>query len=168
MFSNYDFPTGTFRDLATGVDPAWADPENADGATDDAGIPGAEIDTRLDGPYGLPWWDGFEDPFAKTGLFQSQDLSMADPAVGASPIVGAYEGAFRTRGPVVAFGYEDQAVGRIMRFPAIIPERYDADGVFDTDYRDTLAQALINNSMPYVTDAEVTTGLMTWPNVGQY
>lgn len=168
---------GTWRDLNTGVNPNWGDPENADGATDQAGDPGAPITTRLEGPYGLPWWEGLEDPDSPIGLPfpESPNPTYANESVGASPISGAYDGAYRTHGPVVAWGHEpsggiwgDQAIGRIMRFPANIPERYDRNGVWNLDYRDELAASIAANQQPLITDAETTTNLLLWPNVGQY
>jgi hypothetical protein len=53
-------------------------------------------------------------------------------------------------------------MGRIMRFPANIPERYDANGVNVGDYRDLLAQTLAANSLPNFTDTEVLTNLVQW------
>lgn len=166
---------GTWRDLATGTDPVWATPTDADGATDAAGDPGAPINTRLEGPWGLPWFDGQENPFVVSGLTSSPNPTYPNEDVGAQPIVGAYEGAFRTHGPVVAWGNEpsgglsgDQAIGRIMRFPANIPDRYDPNGVWNIDYRDELAQVLANNGQGDVTDTEVNTSLVQWPNVSSY
>lgn len=166
---------GTWRDLATGVNPAWGDPTQADGATDGPGDPGAPINTRLEGPYGLPWFDAHENPHVVTGLDSSPNPSYPEQDVGKEPIVGAYEGAFRTMGPVVAWGYEpsgglggDQAFGRIMRFPANIPDRYDANGVWLGDYRDELASAIASNSVADVTDTQVTDSLLQWPNTGSY
>lgn len=165
--------TGTWRDLYTGTDPNFGDPENADGALDAAGTPSEPIATRLDGPWGLPYWEGLEDPSSPTGLpfTESPNPSLPNVSVGAEPISGAYEGAFRTHGPVTAWGYEpsgglwgDQAYGRIMRFPANIPDRYDANGVFVGDYRDELAAAIASNDMPDISDSEVTTMLVNWPH----
>jgi hypothetical protein len=165
-----DYDIGTWRDLATGVDPNWSDPENADGALDSAGDPGEPINTRLDGPNGLPWWDGLEDPFIVTGLTTTADPQYPDEAVGAQPIVGAYEGAYRTRGPVYAWGFEpsgglngDQALGRIMRFPANLPDRYDPNGVWNIDYRDELAATLDANDAPDISNATLSTDLLLWP-----
>lgn len=166
---------GTWRDITTGVDPVWGDPTLADGAIDQPGDPGEPVTTRLEGPWGTPWFDGQENPFVLTGLMASPDMSMPDEAVGAQPIVGAYEAAFRTHGSVRAWGTEpsgglggDQAIGRIMRFPANIPDRYDADGVWNLDYRDELAGTIAANDAPDITDAQVTTSLLLWPNVGNY
>lgn len=167
--------TGVWRDLNTGVDPNWGDPENADGALDSAGDPGEPISTRLDGPWGLPWWEGLEDPTSPTGLpfTESPNPTYPNESVGASAISGAYEGAYRTHGPVYAWGLEpsggltgDQAIGRIMRFPANIPDRYDPDGVWNVDYMDELAAAIAANDQPIITDAQTTTSLLLWPNVG--
>jgi hypothetical protein len=60
----------------------------------------------------------------------------------------------------------DQMVGRIMRFPANIPDRYDRDGVYTgNDYRDELAALIATGDVPMKSDAEVTTNLVLWPNV---
>lgn len=167
--------TGVWRDLATGVDPMWGNPQDADGALDAAGTPPEPIHTRLDGPWGLPWWDGLEDPTSPTGLpfRESPNPSYPDESIGAKPLPGAYEPAVRTVGPVRAFGHEpsgglsgDQAVGRIMRFPANIPDRYDPNGVWNLDYRDELAASIAANESPLITEAEATTSLLLWPNVG--
>jgi hypothetical protein len=163
-------PTGMWQDLYTGVNPAYTQPTDADGALDAAGFPDAPIATRLEGPWGLPWWDAQEDPWAPTELFSSPDPTYPDEAVGARPIVGAYEGAYRTRGPVYQWGHEaggglggDQALGRIMRFPANVPTRYDANGVRNIDYMDELAQAIANGNEPIVSEAEYTTSLLLGP-----
>lgn len=163
----------TYRDLATGVNPTWADPQDAVPDFDGAGIPDQPIVTRLEGPWGLPWIEGVEDPTAATGLMASPNPTYPQEDVGALPIVGAYEPAVRTLGPIQAFGHEpsgglngDQAIGRIMRFPANIPDRYDPNGVWNVDYRDELAASLANSSEPIVGDAEVTTQLVLYPNVG--
>jgi hypothetical protein len=167
-----DYLDGTWRDLATGVNPAYGNLTDADGALDAAGDPGEPINTRLEGPWGLPWFDGLEDVNAYAGLTPSPDVQYPDEAVGACEIVGAYEPAVRTFGPVQAWGlepsgglYGEQAVGRIMRFPANIPDRYDPNGVWNVDYRDELAAVVAANSQPLVTDAETTTSLLLWPNV---
>lgn len=169
--------TGVWRDLATGVDPTWAWPEDADGATDKAGDPGSPVYTRIEGPYGLPWWEGLEDPTSPIGLpfTESPNPSYPDQSVGAKELPGAYEPAVRTHGPVVAWGHEpsgglygDQSIGRIMRFPANIPDRYDRNGVWNLDYRDELAASIANNNAPIITDAETTTDLLQWPNVWNY
>lgn len=168
---------GVFRDLSTGVDPQWATPEFADGALDMPGDPGEPVHTRLEGPWGLPWFEGLEDPDSPTGLpfAESPNPSYPNESVGARPIAGAYDGTYRTHGPVYQWGHEasgglagDQAVGRIMRFPANIPDRYDPNGVWNLDYRDELAATIAANQQPLITDAEVTTSLMLWPNVGSY
>jgi hypothetical protein len=169
--------TGTWRDLATGVDPNWGDPENADGALDAAGTPPEPIYTRLEGPWGIPWWDGIEDPTSPTGLPfpESPNPSYPNESVGAAPLPGAYEPAFRTHGPIMQWGHEpsgglygDQAIGRIQRFPANIPDRYDPNGIWNIDYRDELAATIAANEQPLITDAETTTNLIQWPNVGSY
>jgi hypothetical protein len=176
---------GTWRDLDTGVDPAWGDPESADAdlggygaATAWRKLPDEPVTTRLEGPWGLPWYDGLEDPYDSTGLTSSPNPTAWSPNedVGAQPIVGAFEGAFRTRGPIMQWGHEvsgglfgDQAIGRIMRFPANIPERWDPYGVENPDWKDELSAAEYFNSQPYTTDAAITTSLLQWPNVqGRY
>lgn len=163
---------GDWKDLATGVDPVYAHPEDADGANDAIGIPDRPIYTRIEGPWGLPWFDAKEDVAAPTGLFKSPNPTYPNEDVGALPIVGPYDGAYRTHGPVRAWGHEpsgglhgDQSIGRIMRFPANIPERYDANGVHNPDYLDLLAQAIANGNEPIVTDAQYTTELILMPNV---
>lgn len=169
--------SGTWRDLNTGVNPDYTHPLDADAALDEAGDPGRPIDTRIEGGAAgvLPWWDAHEDPDVATGL-PDLNLSMtAEPAgrlAGARPIVGAYEAAVRTVGPVRRFGHEpdggldgDQAMGRIMRFPANIPDRYDANGVQMPSYSDELAAAIANNGQGIVTDNQVTTELVTYPGV---
>jgi hypothetical protein len=166
---------GTWRDIDTGVNPEYANWEEANAATDGPAIPmDAPIDTRLEGPWGVPWWDGLEDPYALARVAQSANPLPWSPNedVGGAPAKGAYEGAFRTRGPVQAWGLEpsgglfgDQAVGRIMRFPANIPERHDANGVWNTDIRDELASAIAVNDLPYTSDINVTTGLLDWSGV---
>lgn len=179
-------PVGTWRDLETGVDPYWHSWEDADGATDQAGTPPEPIYTRVEGPYGLPWWDALENVDAETGLFSSPNPLDWSPREdeGAVAIVGAFEGAFQTNGPIVRFGHEvsggmvdtdygiamgDQMIGRIMRFPANIPERYDPNGVYSgADYRDELVALIANGNAPIVSEAEVTTQLTLWPNVSQY
>jgi hypothetical protein len=155
--------------LGTGVDPDFRDPENADGATDYPYIPRDQpVDTRIEGPWGLPWWESLEQPDALSGQVKSPDLQFPEQDVGASPIGGAYEGAYATIGPITAFGEESQMLGRIMRFPANIPERGDPNGVFDTDWRDQLGSAIDANNAPYITDAEVTTMLVNYPDAGYY
>lgn len=167
---------GTWRDLNTGVNPMYSHPEDADGALDEAGDPGAPIDTRIEGGAAmvLPWFDALENPFAQTGLYASPDPNpfVIHEDVGGAPIVGAYEAAVQTRGPVYQWGHEasgglggDQAMGRMIRFPANKPERYDANGVQNIDYADELAQAIANNGQGIVTESEYTTELLTLPGV---
>jgi hypothetical protein len=166
----------TWRDLESGVDPLllFLDMTWADGATDQPGIPAQPVYTRIDGGSAgvLPWWEGVEEPNWPTGLGSSPNPTYPNEDVGARPIAGAYEPAFRTDGPVRAWGHEpsggyhgDQAYGRIMRFPANVPDRYDPNGVWNTDYKDEMAQAVKYNDVPYVTDAEITTNLLLWPQV---
>lgn len=173
--TEYLEPEGVWRDLNTGINPNFGDPEWADGATDQPGDFGEPITTRLEGPWGLPWFEGIEDPKAVSGLFSSPNPSYPYEDLGAEPIVGAYEPAVRTLGPVQAWGHEpsggiygDQAIGRIQRFPANIPERYDRNGVWNIDYRDELAAVLAYGNQPIVSDAEVTTSLVLGPGIGEY
>lgn len=122
------------------------------------------------GPWGLPYLDGLEDPNATTGLLKpTADVQMDRPDVGWQMGPGDYRGEYRTRGPVQPWGLEptggfsgNQAIGRIMRFPANIPERYDVNGVNVGDYRDLLAQTLASNSVPEFTDTEVVENLVQW------
>lgn len=178
MFDTNNPYDGTWRDLATGVNPEWLTPEENNGANDGPETPPEPIYTRLDGPWGLPYWDGLEDPDCLIDLSQSPDPLPWSPRedVGNAPQIAGYEGAFRTRGPIVAWGHEpsggiggDQALGRIMRFPANMPERFDPYGVFTTDVRDDLAAAMAVDDLPYHSEAEITTSLLQWPNVwGRY
>jgi hypothetical protein len=163
---------GTWRDIETGVDPAERNPEEADGANDGPGTPLEPIYTRLEGPNGHPWWDAVEDPYKRVEIPLTADPLPWSPRedIGGEPRVAAYEGAYRTRGPVVAWGHEpsgglfgDQALGRIMRFPANIPERFDAYGVWNTDPRDDLAAAMAYDDMAYVSNLQATEDLLLWP-----
>lgn len=171
----YMDPAGAWMDLETGVDPLYSNPEDVTGGLDQPGIPDLPIYTRLDGPWGIPWWDGVEDPTASTGLFSSPNPSYPDEDYGAKPRVGAYNGDYRTLGPVRAWGHEpsgglggDQSIGRIMRFPANIPERYDANGVWSIDYLDELAASLAHGGQPIVSNAEFTTSLLLGPPDGDF
>lgn len=166
---------GAWRKLHVGTQPEYSDPEWADGATDRPGDPGVPIDRDLFGgsAIGLPWFDAHEDPFAETGLYASADPAIPRQDVGGRPVTGAYDGAYSTLGPVWQWGHEagggltgDQAIGRIMRFPANVPERYDGNGVWAGDYSDLLAAAIANNGQGDVTDAEITTSLLLYPNYG--
>lgn len=163
---------GTWRDLATGVNPEWMNPEEANAANDGPGTPAFPIYTRLEGPWGLPWWDGAEDPYCQVQVAQSPNPLPWSPNedVGNQPRLGAYEGAYRTRGPVQAWGHEpsgglfgDQALGLIMRFPANSPNRYDPYGVFTTDVKDDLAASMDIDDLAYVSDTSVTRNLLNWP-----
>jgi hypothetical protein len=168
---------GVWRDLHTGVDVATMDDMSP--AFDQPGIPlDRPIDTRLEGPAAIPWWDGLEDPFNYVDFLPESPNplpwcpSEGTYATGARPRLGAYEGGVRTRGAVQAWSSEvggglwaDQWTNRIMRFPANIPERYDPYGVYNTDIRDDLAASLANGDQVYQTDTTVTTGLLQWPNV---
>lgn len=125
------------------------------------------------GPWGMPWMDGLEDPNATiTGLGLSpnpQVDTVSGQDVGGVIGPGDYRGEYRTRGPVQAWGLEasggwngDQAIGRMMRFPANIPERYDANGVNVGDYRDILASTIQMNNYPTFTDNNVIDDLVQW------
>jgi len=162
---------GVWRDLETGVNPLYDNPEDAHAANDLPGTPPEPIYTRLEGPWGLPWYDAVEDPYKAIDIPQTNDPLPWSPNedVGGQARIGAFEGAFRTRGPVRAWGHEpsgglsgDQALGRIMRFPANIPERYDPYGVFNTDPRDDLAAAMEYGDLPYQSDTGVTMNLLQW------
>jgi hypothetical protein len=172
---------GEWRDLATGVDGMMDNPEWADGATDQPGIPDEPINTRLPAVPGYPWYEPQEDPYTLTPITISPNPAPWTPDEGSAesgmlPIVADYDPAYRTSGPIQAWGHEvsgglsgDQAIGRIMRFPANIPERYDPYGVFNTDVRDDLSGAMAVSNMEYQDDAAVTTDLLQWPNVwGRY
>ena len=165
---------GVWRDIETGVNPEWMNPEEANGATDGPGIPDEPIYTRLEGPWGMPYWDGLEDPYERVQVQPSPNPQAWSPAedIGSDPMLADYTGAYRTRGPIRAFGHEpsgglygDQAIGRIMRFPANIPDRFDPYGVFNTDIRDDLAGAMDVDDLPVDSTAIVTTNLLQWPNV---
>lgn len=160
----------TFRDLE-GVEPVYNEGDKPDPA-----LPRNDtITTRLEGPYGIPWIEGFENPDAATGLKPTAYPQMDIPDVGGVMGPGAYRGEYRTLGPVRAFGLEpsggwngDQAIGRIMRFPANIPDRYDANGVYVGDYRDSLAAAMAVNSMPTFTDQTVIEDLVGWTGPAEF
>jgi hypothetical protein len=172
-FDSEPYWDGVWRDNDTGVNVATMD--NMSPALDQPGIPPAPISTNLEGPWGMPYWDGLEDPFNYVDFLPITPNPSAwspNEDVGIRPIAGAYEGAYRTRGAVHQWGHEasgglwgDQYVGRIMRFPANIPERYDAYGVFNTDIRDDLAASMMNEEIPYQTDTAITTNLLQWPNI---
>lgn len=156
----------TWRDLE-GNDPRWDV-----GAPDQPAPPlsSVPIITAIEGPWGLPWLDGLEDPSATTGLLKpSPDPQIDRPDVGWVMPPGAYRGEYRTLGPVQQFGLEpsgglsgDQAIGRTMRFPVNVPERYDANGVNVGDYRDLLAGSLAINNAPTFTDENIITDLVQW------
>ena len=137
----------------------------------DPPIPGTPIYTSglEDGPWGVPWLDGLENPDAAARMAPSPDPQMDVPDIGWKALPGAYEGAYRTRGPVMQWGHEvsggwdvDQEIGRIMRFPANIPERYDANGVWVGDYRDLLAVSLERDQVPAFTDTTSVAQLLQW------
>jgi hypothetical protein len=169
---------GHWRGLETGSKPEWQWPENADAAFDQVPIPPTPIETDLDdfdgGPAGpLPWWDAKEDPYAPTGLYASMEPTYPVEDVGGLPPPGAYESAVRSRGPVYPAytSYEpsgglggDQALGRIMRFPANVPQRDDPwdEGVWLGDYHDDLAIAVANNAQGDIPDNDVTASLVGW------
>lgn len=162
-----------FRDIE-GVTPDWTNPN-----LPNPPIPRDEpIVTRIEGPWGVPWLDGQEDPFEPSGLLApSKNPQIDEPDVGWSMPPGDYQGAFRTKGPVRAWGHEpsgglwgDQALGRTMRFPVNVPDRYDANGVWVGDYRDQLAYNVAVNKMPSFTDTDAIEDLVTWepPKFGGY
>lgn len=169
---------GAWRDLETGVNPEFMNREEANAATDGPGTPREPIYTRLEGPWGIPYYDGTEDPYARVDFLAiSPDPLPWSPYedVGNQPMIGAYEGAYRTRGSVQAWGHEpsgglsgDQALGRIMRFPANAPERFDPYGVFNTDIRDDMAAGMDNDELAYASDTTVARRLLTWPTIGEY
>ncbi len=170
---------GTWRDLEVGVNPEIVDHEQANGANDGPGIPREPIYTRLEGPWGLPWYDAVEDPYKRADFIPiSPNPNVWSPYEDDNRLarLADYEGAFKSRGGVQAWGHEpsgglsgDQALGLIMRFPANIPERYDPNGVFNTDIRDDLAAGMYNDTLPYQSDTAVTTGLLQWPDgLGEY
>lgn len=165
---------GSWRGLETGTHSETRWPENADMALDQVPIPYDPIVTDLLNYEGgsasvLPWFDAKEDPRAETGLYSSPDPHYPDQDVGGRGIVGAYEPNVRTLGPVRQWGHEvsggltgDQELGRIMRFPANIPARYDPYNVYVTteDYRDQLSAAVFNNERPPPSDEEITAMLL--------
>lgn len=116
---------------------------------------------------GFPWGDVQEDPETLTHVGITSDPMMDTPDIGNSPIVGAYDGAYATNGPIVHWGYEvsggldgDQALGRTMRFQNNGPERYDANGVQEPSYADELAARLAANGQGQISEAEFTTSLL--------
>lgn len=158
-------------------DYAWRDVEGVDpekndsGALPDLPLPhDAPIYTNFDGPWGTPWLDGFESPDAARGeLTPSPNPTYPEEDVGRLMPPGDYEGAYRTLGPVQQWGHEasggwngDQAIGRIMRFPANIPDRYDANGVSVGDYRDLLAGSLAANQVDMFSDTNNIDDLVSW------
>lgn len=158
----------TFRDLI-GEDPHWPM-----GAPDqpNAPLPRDEpVYTRIEGPWGLPWVEGLEDPNAPSGLLKpTADPQIDVPDVGWAMPPGDYAGEYRTSGPVQQFGLEpsgglsgDQAIGRTMRFPVNIPDRYDVNGVHVGDYRDLLIGSLAVNNLPSFSDTMVIEDLVLWP-----
>lgn len=156
-----------WRDLE-GNDPRW--PMGAPNQPSPPLPRNAPIITAIDGPWGLPWLEGLEDPDASSGLLRpSKNPQIDEPDVGWTMPPGAYRGEYQTLGPVQPWGLEpsggltgDQAVGRTMRFPVNIPDRYDANGVNVGDYRDLLAGALDANNAPTFTDTNVVDDLVYW------
>lgn len=153
------------REVDTGV------PQNdTEGGGDEfgqSGIPPGPINTPLPNATGIPWLEGLEDPYTPTGLTPTNDAQIDQPDVGWAMGPGAFEGAFRTIGPVQAWGHEvsggpfgDQALGRRQKFEPYIPERYDRNGVQLNSYADELMAALEHNGMGQVSEAEYTTSLM--------
>lgn len=171
---------GAVRVLNTGVHDERAFPENVTGGLDQTPIP--EIpwelpESSLEGGSAmvLPWFDAQEDPVAGTGLYASMDPTYPYEDVGGKSIVGAYEAAVRTQGPVYQWGHEvsgglhgDQELGRIMRFPANVPSRHDpaSDPVWQGDYRDELAASVVNNAGGYPTESEYTASLLSYGGTG--
>jgi hypothetical protein len=165
-----------WRELQTGTHSERAWPENADAAFDQVPIPTEPVVTDLLNYQGgsamvLPWFDAQEDPSARTGLYASMDPTYPKQDVGGKPVVGAYEAAVRTRGPVYQWGHEvsgglhgDQELGRIMRFPANIPDRYDPynEYVWSGDYRDELAAAVWASRHQFPTDEEALGSLLSF------
>lgn len=146
------------RGLATG---AARDTGHAD--MGDAKLLTAPQDILLDsGPGDTRWIEGLEDPSATVNAPPSHDPQLPRPDIGAMPEQGAYEGAFRSVGPVRAWGYEDQALGRIMRFPVETPESWSANGVSSPAYLDEIAAALASNGRGQVTREEYTTSILTF------
>lgn len=117
--------------------------------------------------HGFPWPDVQEDPDHYAGVPITLDPMMDTPDLGNSEIVGAWDGTFGTNGPVVQWGYEvsggldgDQAMGRVMRFQNMGPERYSANGVQEPSYADELAARIASNGQGQVTDNEIMTNLL--------
>jgi hypothetical protein len=167
---------GAVRELSTGVHDERAWPENVTAGLDQTPIPEVPWDLPESGLEGgaamvLPWFDAQEDPVARTGMYASMDPTYPQQDIGGKSIVGAYEAAVRTQGPVYQWGHEvsgglhgDQAEGRIMRFPANVPSRHDpmSDPVWQGDYRDELASAITNNAQGYTTESEYTASLLSY------
>jgi hypothetical protein len=146
---------------------APTDPINAQGARDIGPIPPGDDETIFLPAVGVPWGDVQENPEADGPALYTNDPSLPFPNVGELPLVGAYEGAFATKGPVVDWGFEpsggllgDQQTGRVMRFETPVPDRYDPNGVQDGSWADSLAARLAYGDGGYVSDAEYTTSLI--------
>lgn len=154
-----------YRELATGV--PLADTEGGGDEYGQSGIPDGPITTILPNQTGVPWVEGLEAPESAPSLPWTADPQYEDFTTGAMPAPGAYEGSFRTSGPVVGFGHEvsggpygDQALGRRQKFSPYIPERYDRNGVQMPSYADELAAALAYNGQGQVSESEYTTDLL--------
>lgn len=159
------------RYITTGAS-SPTDKTEADGALDQPGTPAEPVMAHL--MTDVPWTEAFETPDASTGLVSSPNPSLPVPDEGKASIVGAYEGAFATRGPTsVGLGYEmsggpygNQALGRRMMFKlplTMSTQSFPGEGkVTDAAWADELAAAIANNGQGQVTDAEVTTSLVLW------
>lgn len=159
----------TWRDLE-GENPDWGNSPNEPDPPIPHDLPIYTPGVGDNGPWGMPWIDGLENPDAViSGIQSSPDPQIDRPDVGAVMGPGDYRGEYRTLGPVRAWGLEpsggwsgDQAIGRMMRFPANIPERYDANGVYVGDYRDILASTMAAQNRPAFTDTNVVEDLVQW------
>ena len=139
----------------------------ADGAVDAPGTP--DVNVLAQGPWpatGQPWLDVMEDPYAPGLPFASPDPAYPRPDVGALPIVGAYDGTYKTEGPVTGFGEEQQAVGRVQRFGNNGPDRSPGRGegsVMDgPSYADELAAALAATGQGPTSDADLYSNLLMY------
>lgn len=141
---------------------AWAD-----GAFDAPGTP--PVPPVNAGPWpvsGLPWVEGLENPYAPGLPFTSANPTLPNPDLGAAPIPSAYDGQYSTSGPVTAFGEEQQAVGRVMRFGNNGPDRSPGPGegaiVDGPSYADELAAALAATGQQPTSDADLYTNLLMY------
>ena len=142
----------------------------ADGATDAPGMPDIPVDTDMTFAVGIPYFDGLEDPNAPGLGWSSPNPQYPNEDEGALPIVGAYDGAYGTRGPVISFGHEvsggpygDQALGKRQVFLPYVPERYDANGVQVGDYADVVAAAVASGQIPTPDENEALASIL--PNI---